>query len=156
MKTAAPIKKYDLSILNMFKTITTMSVEDRDLLVKEIEVFARKIKARARRKPCNIDIEFVNSRGIFSAIVENISTTGAFIACRVPVLIDEKIFLHFGKGANGNGIKLQARIVHSTANGFGVQFSALEAQGVRFLQTCMNDLPVGDCTIISAEPKRAQ
>ena len=137
MKTGAQIKKYDVSILNMFKTITTMTIEDRDLLLKEIDVFARKIKSRATRETCDISVEFVNSRGIYTATIENISLTGAFIACRVPILIDEKIFIHFGKASDGNDVKLQARIVRSTVNGFGVHFFALDEQDTRFLQNCM-------------------
>jgi len=154
MRTALRIKKYDLSILSMFKTITSMTAENRDLLLKEMDVFAKKIQLRATRQSCNISIEFVNSRGTYTATVENISTTGAFIACRVPVLIDEKIYIHFGKEANGNEIKLQARIVHSAVNGFGVQFFALDAQSVRFLQACVS-APLEDGATFSAQSKSA-
>ncbi len=137
MKNTVQIKKYDVSILSMFKTITTMTIEDRDLLLKEIDVFARKIKSRATRENCDIIVEFVNSRGIYTATIENISLTGAFIACRVPIMIDEKIFIHFGQGTDGSDVKIQARIVRSTVNGFGVQFIGLDDQDTKFLQNCM-------------------
>ena len=141
MQTGAQNKKYDASVLSMFKTITTMTVENRDLLLKEMEKFARKIQSRAKRETCNIDIEFVTSTGSYRAVVKNISTTGAFIACRVPVLINEKIFIHFGMGVHGDNVMLRARTVHSAADGFGVEFVGFGYQDNQFLRSCVCKLP---------------
>ncbi len=142
-------KKYDLSILRLINTITAMTPEERVFVLKEMEKLTKKIKLRATRRKCNFPIEIINSRGVHTAVVENISFTGAFIACRVPVLIDEKVILHFRNGDKDDGFKLPAKIMRSTPWGFGVEFMRLDSQGVRVLQAYINDLPVGNGSIVS-------
>ncbi len=131
------LKKYDLSILRLIDTITNMTVEERSLLLKEVDNYTKKIKLRATRKRCNLDIKFVNPRGTHAAIVKNISFTGAFVDCRVPVLIDEEIFMHFQQEEKAEGFKLPARIMHAKPWGLGVKFNNLDSRAARFIQTCM-------------------
>ncbi len=132
------MKKYDLSIRRLIDTITSMNVEERGLLLKEMESFTEKIKLRATRKKCNIPIKFANSRGTHAAIVKNISFTGAFVGCRIPLLIDEKIIMYFQQEDSAEDLKLHARIIHTKLRGFGVRFNNLDSRASRFLQACMN------------------
>jgi Tfp pilus assembly protein PilZ len=132
------MEKYDLSILRLIHTITTMTVENRNLLLKEMESFAKKIKLRATRKKCHIPIEFINSRESHTAIVENISFTGAYISCRVPLMIDEKIIMYFQLENSAEKLKLSAKVVHTKLRGFGVRFEKLDSRAARFLQALMN------------------
>lgn len=137
--TAPPMmKRYDLSIRKLIETITSMNVEERGLLLKEMESFTEKIKLRATRKKCSLPVKFINSRGSYSAVVKNISFTGAFVLCRVPMLIDEKIFMYFELEDSAEKFKLSAKVVHSKPQGFGVQFGDLDSRAARFLQACMD------------------
>ncbi len=136
------MKKYDLSILRLINTITNMTVEERDLVLKEMETFSKKIKFRATRKKCNLPIKFIDSRGEYSAWVENVSFTGAFVRCRIPVLIDEQIIMCFQQKDSAKNLKLRARIIHAKRQGFGVQFYNLESRATRFLQSCMNEIKI--------------
>lgn len=132
------MKRYDLSILRFINTITTMSVEERNLLLREMDSFARKIKLRATRKKCHLPIKFINARESISAIVKNISFTGAFVSCRVPLMIDEKIIMYFEPDNSPAKLKLSARVVHATLRGFGVRFENLDSRAARFLQALMD------------------
>jgi hypothetical protein len=132
------MKRYDLSILRLIHTITTMTVEHRNLLLKEMESFAKKLKLRATRKKCYVPIEFINSRESYTAIVENISFTGAFVSCRVPLMIDEKIVMYFQLENSIEKFKLNAKVVHTKLRGFGVRFEKLDSRAARFLQALMN------------------
>jgi len=132
------MKRYDLSIRRLIDTITSMNVEERGLLLKEMESFTEKIKLRATRKKCNLPIKFANSRGTHAAIVKNISFTGAFVGCRVPLWIDEKIMMYFQQEDSAEDFKLHARIIHTKLRGFGVQFYNLDSRSARFLQAWMN------------------
>jgi hypothetical protein len=131
------IKRYDLSIFRLINTITTMTVEERNLILKEMEILTKKIKLRAIRKKCHVPIEFINSRESHTAIVENISFTGAFVSCRVPLMIDEKIIMYFQLENSAEKSKLNARVVHTNLRGFGVRFENLDSRAARFLQALM-------------------
>jgi Tfp pilus assembly protein PilZ len=115
-----------------------MTVEERNLILKEVESFAKKIKLRAIRKKCYVPIEFINSRESHAAIVENISFTGAFVSCRVPLMIDEKIIMSFQLENSAEKFKLNARVVHTKHRGFGVRFEKFDSKVARFLQALMN------------------
>ena len=132
------MKRYDLSILRLINTITTMTVEERNLLLKEMESFAKKLKLRATRKKCHIPVEFINSRESQIAIVENISFTGAFVSSRVPLIIGELIIMYFQLENSAERFKLNARVVHARLKGFGVRFEKLDSKAARFLQTLIN------------------
>ncbi|MGD9008885.1 MAG: PilZ domain-containing protein [Desulfobacteraceae bacterium] len=132
------MKRYDLSIFRLINTITTMTVEERNLILNEMEILTKKIKLRATRKKCHIPIEFINSRESHTAIVENISFTGAFVSCRVPLMIDEKIIMYFQLENGAEKLKLNARVVHTNLRGFGVRFENLDSREARFLQALMN------------------
>jgi hypothetical protein len=132
------MKRYDLSIFRLINTITAMTVEERNLILKEMEILTKKIKLRAIRKKCHVPIEFINSRESHKAIVENISFTGAFVSCRVPLMIDEKIIIYFQLENSAEKFKLNARVVHTNLRGFGIRFGNLDSRGARFLQSLMN------------------
>jgi hypothetical protein len=132
------IKSYDLSIFRLINTITTMTVEERNVMLKAMESLAKKIKFRAIRKKCHIPIEFINARDSHTAIVENISFTGAFVSCRVPLMIDEKIIMYFQLDNSAKKFKLNARVVRTKRRGFGVRFETLNSREARLLQALMN------------------
>ena len=134
------MKRYDLSFLKLINTIATMTVEERNLLLKEMEILTKKIKLRAMRKKCRVTIEFINSRASHKGIVENISSTGAFIGCRVPLMIDEKIIMYFQPKDSAGKHKLNARVVHTKLGGFGVRFENLDSRAAIFLQALMNQV----------------
>ncbi len=138
MEDELKMKRYDLTILRLINTITTMTVEERNLLLKEMEGIAKKIKLRATRKECRVPIKFINSRESLSAVVENLSFTGAFVSCRAPLMIGEKIIMYFQLENGGERFKLNARVVHATLRGFGVHFEHLDSNAARCLQALMN------------------
>jgi hypothetical protein len=131
------MKRYDLSIFRLINTITTMTVDERNLILKEMEILAKKIKLRAIRKKCNVPIEFINARESITATVENISLTGAFVSCRVPLMIDEKIIAYFQLENSAEKLKLNARVVHTNLRGFGIRFEDVDSRATRFLQALM-------------------
>ena len=134
------MKRYDLSIFRLIKTNTAMTVEERNLILKEMEILTKKIKLRAIRKKCHVPIEFINSRESHTAIVENISFTGAFVSCRVPLMIDEKIIIYFQLENSAEKFKLNARVIHTKLRGFGVRFENLDSRAAIFLQALMNQV----------------
>jgi hypothetical protein len=133
------MKRYDLSFFRLINTIATMTVEERNLILKEIDSLAKKINLRAVRKKCRVPIEFINSRASHTALVENISFTGAFVSCRVPLMIDEKIIMYFQLENGNEKFKLSARVVHTKLEGFGVRFENLGSRAAIFLQALMNE-----------------
>jgi hypothetical protein len=131
-------KRYDLSIFRLISTITHMTVEERNLILKEMDILTKKIKLRAIRKKCHVPIEFINSREINKGIVKNISSTGAFVNCRAPLMIDEKIIMYFQLDDSVERYKLNARVVYTKLWGFGVRFENLDSRALKLLQTLMH------------------
>jgi hypothetical protein len=130
-------KRYDVTIRKLIDLIFKMTADERGLLLNEAERI--KTKLRATRKRCNLPILLYYAEGVYPASITNLSFTGAFVECRIPVIVGDPATLKF-KNSNGLwDLTMEARIVHATSWGIGLRFKTVGSRAARFLQKCLDD-----------------
>lgn len=107
------------------------------MLLKEAEQI--KVKMRATRRNCCVPILLHYGDEVYPSTVTNLSFTGAFVECMIPVMIGDPAAVEF-KNLNGfEDIKLDARIIHANMWGVGVRFKTVRSTAARFLQKCLDE-----------------
>jgi hypothetical protein len=130
-------KRYDTTIRKLIDLIFQMTADERGMLLKEAEQITTKL--RATRKRCHIPVLLYYAEGVYPATITNLSFTGAFVECRIPVMIGEPSTVKF-KNSNGLwDLTLKARIVHVTGWGIGLRFKTVDSKAARFLQKCLDN-----------------
>ena len=136
------LKQYDVTIPKLIELILKMTPEERTWLLQEAQ--QRKIKMRAIRRNCCVAILLYYEERVYPATITNISFTGAFVECYIPVRIGDSVSVEFNNITGTEKIKLKARIVHATNMGFGIRYNTVRSIEARFLQKCLDDSKVGD------------
>ncbi len=129
--------RYDLTIRNLIDLILKMTPDERGLLLTEAERI--KTKLRATRRNCCVPILLYYTDEIHPVTITNLSFTGAFIECFVPVKIGDPATVGFKNLDGSVDLKLDARIVHATRWGIGVRFKTIRSRVARFLQKSLDD-----------------
>jgi hypothetical protein len=130
-------KRYDTTIRKLIDLIFQMTADERGMLLKEAEQITTKL--RATRKRCHIPVLLYYAEGVYPATITNLSFTGVFVECRIPVMIGEPSTVKF-KNSNGLwDLTLKARIVHVTSWGIGLRFQTVDSKAARFLQKCLDN-----------------
>lgn len=114
-----------------------MTPDERGMLLKEAEQI--KTKLRAARRNCCIPILLHHGGKVYSSTITNLSFTGAFVECMVPVMIGEAAMVEFNNVNGFVDIKLDARIIHTNIWGIGIRFKTVRSTAARFLQKCLDD-----------------
>ena len=114
-----------------------MSLDERGLLLTEAERIRTKL--RATRRSCCIPIEMYYGEKVHPVTITNLSFTGAFVECLIPIMIGDAILVEFKNSDGSENIKLNARIIHATSLGIGIRFNTVRSNAARFLQKCLDD-----------------
>jgi hypothetical protein len=130
-------KKYDLTVLKLIEAIFKMTPDERGLLINEAERIRTKL--RATRKRCSIPILLYYREGIYPSRISNLSFTGAFIDCLIPVIIGDSVKLKFKNSDGVLDLVMDAQIVHATVWGIGIRFKTINSRAARFLQNCLDN-----------------
>lgn len=80
-------------------------------------------KRKHPRKVISKRIIFAFKENIFKGVLKNISRGGAFIETRATFKMGHKLTLAFPRGARKKPFKLSGKVVWSSENGFGLEFS---------------------------------
>lgn len=129
-------RRYDVTIQKLIELILRMTPDERGLLLIEAERI--KSKLRATRKNCCVPVMLHYAEEVCPATVTNLSFTGAFVECLIPVIIGDSVTVEF-KYPDGSGeITLDARIVHATNWGIGIRFKTVNSKAARFLQKSLD------------------
>ena len=129
--------QYDLTIRKLFETIIRMSTDERRLLLVEAERL--KTGLRATRRNCCVATEMSYADRVHPVTITNLSFTGAFVECYIPVRIGDAVSVKFKNADGSEETKLNARIVHATRTGIGIRFNGIRSREARFLQKCLDD-----------------
>jgi PilZ domain len=130
-------RRYDETIRKLIDMILSMTPDERGMLLKEAEQI--KAKLRATRRNCCVPILLHYGDKVHASTVTNLSFTGAFVECSIPVMIGEPATVEF-KNLNGfEDLKLDARIIHANIWGIGLRFKTVRSTAARFLQKCLDD-----------------
>jgi hypothetical protein len=131
------LRRYDVTIPKLIELILKMTPDERSWLLNEVE--QTKIKLRAIRRNCCV-ASLLNYEGkAYPATITNLSFTGAFVECYIPVRIGDSVSVEFIDMTGTEKIKLNARIVHATKSGCGIQYKTVRSSAARFLQKCLDD-----------------
>ena len=114
-----------------------MSLDERGLLLTEAERIRTKL--RATRRSCCVPIEMYYGEKVHPVTITNLSFTGAFVECLIPIMIGDAVLVEFKNSDGLENIKLNARIVHATSLGIGIRFNTVRSNAARFLQKCLDD-----------------
>ncbi len=129
-------ERYDLTIRKLIDLILHMTPDERGLLLNEAERI--KTKVRATRRNCCMPVDLHYGEEVHAATVTNLSFTGAFVECYIPVKIEDPVKIEF-KNVNGSQhLMLGARIIHANKWGIGTRFSTIRSLQARFLQKCLD------------------
>lgn len=131
------LKQYDVTIFKLIELILKMTPEERSWMLQEAQ--QKNIKMRAIRRNCCVAILLYYEERIYPATITNLSFTGAFVECYIPVRIGDSISVEFNNPAGTEKISLKARIVHATNMGFGIRYNTVRSNAARFLQKCLDD-----------------
>ncbi len=130
-------RRYDLTVRKLIDLIFKMTEDERGLLLKEAERI--KAKLRATRRKCSVPILLYYGEQIHNVTISNLSFTGAFVDCLIPVIIGDPVKLKF-KNPDGHwDLMMDARIVHATSWGIGIRFKTVGSRAARFLQKSLDD-----------------
>jgi hypothetical protein len=130
------LKTYDISFRKLVDMILAMDADERGLLIKEAERINAKM--RGTRKPCHIPVQLAKADGVYAAVIRNLSFRGAFLVCKIPVLIGEEVLVKFKEDRDEAAPVLRSRIVHATGVGIGIRFERMDSRAARFIQKKMN------------------
>jgi hypothetical protein len=136
------LKQYDVTIPKLIEIILKMTPEERSWLLQEAQ--QRKVKMRAIRRNCCVAILLYYEERIYPATITNLSFTGAFVECYIPVRIGDSVSVEFNDLPGTERIKLKARIIHATNMGFGIRYNTVKSNAARFLQKCLDDFKPDD------------
>lgn len=128
--------RYDLSIRKLIDVIFQMTPDERGLLLAEAERI--KAKLRATRRNCTMPISLYYDGEIHDATITNLSFTGAFVECYIPVKIEDPVTVAFKSINAREDLKLGGRIIHANKWGIGIRFSTIRSAQARFLQKCLD------------------
>ncbi len=130
-------RRYDVNVARLIELILHMTPEERGLLLKEAENI--KTSFRATRRNCFVSILLYYDEKVHPATITDLSFTGAFVECYIPVMIGDPVTVEF-INTNGFGdLKVDAHIVHATKMGFGIRFKTIRSNLARFLQKSLDD-----------------
>jgi hypothetical protein len=129
-------KRYDVSVRKLIDLIFTMTPDERGLLLTEAERIRTKL--RATRRNCTVAIVLYYGDKVYPATITNLSFTGAFVECYIPLRIGDSVSVEF-KNVHGSAIILNAHIVHASSLGIGIRFNTVPSRAARFLQKCLDD-----------------
>lgn len=130
-------ERYDITIRKLIDLILQMTPDERGLLLNEAERI--KTKFSATRRTCCMPIALHYGEEVHNATITNLSFTGAFVECYIPVKIEDPVNIEFKNVDGSQNLKLGARIVHATKWGIGVRFSTVRSLQARFLQKCLDE-----------------
>ncbi len=129
--------RYDLTICKLIDLIMKMTPDERGLMLVEAERI--KTKLRATRRNCCVPISLYYAEEVHPATITNLSFTGAFVECYIPVKIGDPATVEFKNLDGSADLKLDARIVHANRWGIGIRYKTVRSNAARFLQKCLDD-----------------
>ena len=128
--------RYDLTVRKLIDLIFQMTPDERGLLLTEAERIRAKL--RATRRNCCMPISLIYGEEVHSATITNLSFTGAFVECYIPVRIGDMVKVEFKNVDGADNLKLGGCIVHANQWGIGVRFNTIRSAPARFLQKCLD------------------
>ncbi len=129
--------RYDVTIRRLIDLIMKMTPDERGLLLTEAERI--KTKLRATRRNCCVPILLHYAGEAHPATVTNLSFTGAFVECYIPVKIGDAVTVDFKNIDGCSDLKLDARIIHANTWGIGIRYNTVRSKAARFLQRCLDE-----------------
>ena len=129
-------ERYDLTIRKLIDLILQMTPDERGLLLNEAERI--KTKVRATRRNCCMPVDLHYGEEVHTATVTNLSFTGAFVECYIPVKIEDSVKIEFKNVDGSENLTIGARIVHANKWGIGIRFSTIRSLQAQFLQKCLD------------------
>jgi len=105
------LKQYDITLRRLIDLIFKMSLDERGLLLTEAERIRTKL--RATRRSCCIPIVLYYGEKVHHVTITNLSFTGAFVECLIPIMIGDAVLVEFKNFDGSENIKLNARIVYT-------------------------------------------
>jgi hypothetical protein len=129
-------ERYDLTIRKLIDLILQMTPDERGLLLNEAERI--KTKLRATRRNCCMPIALHYGEEVHTATITNLSFTGAFVECYLPVKIEDPVKIEFRNVNGSTNLKLGGRIIHANKWGIGIRFGTIRSLQARFLQKCLD------------------
>jgi hypothetical protein len=128
MQEKAKLKKYNLTIARLWDIILSLTEEQQETLLRQVDEFLKADKREIVRKACDLKVDFATSDRTHIGRIKNISRHGVFIEAKVPVIIGEELLMVFSLNRHSKPFKLRGEVVHATRWGIGVEFTASESQ----------------------------
>lgn len=108
----------------LFEIILDMPVEDRRILLKELEAKNSQGRRKFARKPYFMPIDFATPDRAFSGFIQNISSGGLLIETRETLPVGEQVTLSFMRPKSRDYVKVGGEVVRNIPDGLGVKFHA--------------------------------
>ena len=108
----------------IIELVLGMSLEERRVLLKEIEDRQGQGKRQFPRTRFRGDVHFAARNRFFRGFIQNISSNGAFIETREAFSVGQPITLAFSLPNGQDHIKIKGEVVRILAPGIGVRFDA--------------------------------
>ena len=116
------VKKYNTSILNLFKIILNLNENQQRILLACAEKLFLKEKRTSPRKSCEIPIYYATDDHFYSSYIKNISQNGLFIETQKKLPVGNIILMTFRLKGLDKPIKMRGEIAHAGPSGIGVRF----------------------------------
>ncbi len=85
---------------------------------------------RVPRFPVNLDVNLLSGTDTKRGVITNLGLKGAFVTLPTPVEVNPLVTMRFAPPQVPESMEVLARVVRSTASGFGAEFLDLDPQNV--------------------------
>jgi hypothetical protein len=108
----------------IIELVLGMSLEERRVLLKEIEDRQGQGKRQFPRALFFSDVDFATRNRVCKGFIQNISLNGVFIETRESFSVGQQITLAFNLPSGQDHIKIKGEVVRILSPGIGVKFNA--------------------------------
>ncbi len=106
----------------IIELVLAMSLEERRVLLKQIEEKQGQGKRQFARTRFVRDVDFATSNRVCKGFIQNISLNGVFIETRESFPVGQQITLVFSLPNGRNHIKIKGEVARVLSPGIGVKF----------------------------------
>jgi len=85
---------------------------------------------RVPRFPVNLDVNLLSGPDTKKGVITNLGLKGAFVTMPAPAQVNPLVTMRFAPPQVPQSMEVLARVVRSTAHGFGAEFLDLDPQNV--------------------------
>ena len=121
----------------LFALIISMTKEEQEALLKDLDERLFKGKRRYTRKPFFMVVDYASQDRSYKDFIHNISPSGVYIETRMPFSIGEDISLTFPLPGHEKQIKITGQVARTDQRGIGVKFKMSDEDQETFIKSIM-------------------